>query len=1368
MPDILSAFANESLFAASAKFLQHLGVKFSTQTEEPIPFLELYEEAATEANATIPKDIKAIFSRVENTYFIGTVTDDTLNGENAGVDFKVEAAKPKYEGMFVFAVEMKPGETLKRSEAAVLVRGINRVVKQMPATVLILEKHHAHTEARRHGGEDDLCDSVTPCEICLSVATCERTEYRQSWRPGERLGKVSILKGVNTLSPHRGHIDILESMNVKACKTFDALYKQWKDVFSTSLLTKQFYREIQNWYFWALKKEQHVAFPNALDDDSDDEKYNAENIIRLITRLIFTWFMKEKGLVNPDLFNPEFLKKALKYFNPEGAELFRQDLQDSQDCKIADNLVNPVNPVLKQEHSCTYYRAILQNLFFATFNQEVGLRDFVDTQVRDTKRYNIKNYYRNEKLFTEKDRTKIIGYFNGSPFVNGGLFECLDNVEQNGRVYSWDGFSNSVHFRDGSLKSALIPDCLFFGGETTTDLSEFFEKDKSTKSVKVRGIINILNDYVFTIEENTPFDEDVALDPELLGKVFENLLGCYNPETQQMARNATGSFYTPREIVNYMVKVTLKSYLKRACPKVVPAEIDALVEGVAELAEMPSVKEYAKDILTALFKAKILDPACGSGAFPMGIMSAIVEILRTVDPDNLYWHEIVLKESLNEAESIADIGDEQERAELRAQIEYDFKERVDHPDYARKLYVIEHCIFGSDIQPIAVQISRLRFFITLLCEQTKNDDPTKNYGITPLPNLESNFVAANSLLAIDLKDMRELLGQKKIVSLVKQLRGVRHQLFLPKTSDKKKRLQKRDEELRDSIANAAEGLYDENIELRCQMLTKDIKRCEDELAKLGEDDFKDVTQEVEEVDLFGEKTVTTKTIVGKGNAIIRRKAEAEASLESLKNASRKERLLTDLKRLVAWNPFAFNIAETFLDQEWMFGVKRGFDIVIANPPYIKEYENRKAFDGFREQSPYYIGKMDLWYGFACKGLDMLRDGGALCFIAQNNWTTSSGASKMREKVVTDSRILKMVDFNDYMIFESADIQTMVMLFLHDSKTDNYVFDHWRLNDGAGKDDVIDLISGNADCKCRYLTPSVKRKDLLGKMLTFSPADDLLAKIADGKEHLTEDEIAQGIVPNPDVVNSRNSHLVTDSSVQVGDGVFVVDKSKFANLDEAERKYVKPLYEPYQMDRYYIEDTTDKNILYISKANWRDDAPTLKEHLYKYRQIMQARRENQNGRLDYMHLHWPRVESFFTAGEKILAVRKCVDRPIFVFTEKPAYVMMAVNVIKTSRWNNKLLTAILNSRLIWFWLLHKGKMQGSNYQVDKEPLMQIPLVQPSPEKQAAIISLVDEIIAARKVNNVVDVSALEEKIDNLIFDLYGLTPEEREIVKGNGK
>lgn len=1308
MTDILAAFASESLFPASEKFLKHLGVKFSTQTEEPIPFLELYEDAATEANATIPKDVKEIFSRVENTYFIGTVTDDTLNGENAGVDFKVEAAKPKYEGMFVFAVEMKPGETLKRSEAAVLVRGINRVVKQQPATVLILE------------------------DTMLSVATCERTAYKQTWRPGERLGKVSILKGVNCLSPHRGHIDILESMNVKDCKTFDALYKRWKDVFSTSLLTKQFYREIQNWYFWALKKEQHVAFPNALDDDSDDEKYNGENIIRLITRLIFTWFMKEKGLVNKALFDTDFLSRALHHFNPEG--------------RISDSTAPDA------AHSCTYYRAILQNLFFATFNQEVGLRDFVDTQVRDAKRYNIKNYYRNEKLFTETDRTKIIGYFNGSPFVNGGLFECLDNVEQNGRVYSWDGFSNSVHFKDGSLKSALIPDCLFFGGETTTDLSEFFEKDKSAKSVKVRGIINILNDYVFTIEENTPFDEDVALDPELLGKVFENLLGCYNPETQQMARNATGSFYTPREIVNYMVKVTLKSYLKRACPKVVPAEIDALVEGVAELADMPSVKQNAKDILTALFKVKILDPACGSGAFPMGIMSAMVEILRTVDPDNKHWYEIVLKESLDEAASIADVGDEQERAILKAQIEYDFKERVDHPDYARKLYIIEHCIFGSDIQPIAVQISRLRFFITLLCEQTKNDDPTKNYGITPLPNLESNFVAANSLLSIDLKDMRELLGQKKIVSLVKQLRGIRHQLFLPKTSDKKKRLQKKDEELRQAIAAAAEGLYDENIEQKCAMLEADIRRCDEELAKLGKEDFKDVTKEVEEVDLFGEKTVTTKTIVGRGNAITKRKAEAETSLASLKNASRKERLLTDLKRLVAWNPFAFNVAETFLDPEWMFGVKDGFDIVIGNPPYVG-LEKIPAQSAILEAQNFEVFKKrsDLYCFFTERGMHLLNRGGNLSYIMSNKWLQADYGQPLRQFFLK-CRLETLIDFGDNRLFESATVYPCIFVATNLEPGSQIEAVYMRSYDQYNF--VADIHAWKKPFPTANLSSDT--------WILSTAANDLLQRIKNT------------CVPLSDFIHGDARYGVKPGVTKA----FIVDaevKDRIISEDPNSEKWFRQVVRGRDISPYYSKPADQWMIMagYGSYVELQSYYPAIVRWLMNFEEPLKKRGQC-TGRISREHPdftgqhHWleldnnPSSEYLSTFDTPKIMYQKFQIKPCFVYDEHRLICNDSMWIIPSG---SKALVGLLNSKMAW-WLISKYCTQIQNgYQLIWKYFGKIPVPKALPPELTA---LVDEILAAKKGNPSADVSALEEKIDNLVFDLYGLTPEEREIVKGGGK
>ena len=1295
MTDILPAFASEPLFAASAKFLKHLGVKFSTQTEEPIPFLDFYEESATEANATIPKDVKAIFSRVENTYFIGTFTDDTLKGENAGVDFKTEAAKPKYEGMFVFAVEMKPGETLKRSEAAVLVRGINRVVKQQPATVLILE------------------------DTLLSVATCERTAFKQAWRPGERLGKVSILKGVNCLSPHRGHIDILESMNVKGCKTFDALYKQWKDVFSTSLLTKQFYREIQNWYFWALKKEQHVAFPNALDDDLDDEKYNAENIIRLITRLIFTWFMKEKGLVNKALFDTDFLSRALHHFNPEG--------------RISDSTAPDA------AHSCTYYRAILQNLFFATFNQEVGLRDFVDTQVRDTKRYNIKNYYRNEKLFTEKDRTKIIGYFNGSPFVNGGLFECLDNVEQNGRVYSWDGFSNSVHFKDGSLKSALIPDCLFFGGETTTDLSEFFEKDKSAKSVKVRGIINILNDYVFTIEENTPFDEDVALDPELLGKVFENLLGCYNPETQQMARNATGSFYTPREIVNYMVKVTLKSYLKRACPKVVPAEIDALVEGVAELADMPSVKENAKDILTALFKAKILDPACGSGAFPMGIMSAMVEILRTVDPNNLYWHEVVLRESLDEAASIADIGDEEERAVLKAQIEYDFKERVDHPDYARKLYVIEHCIFGSDIQPIAVQISRLRFFITLLCEQTKNDDPTKNYGITPLPNLESNFVAANSLLSIDLKDMMELLGQKKIVSLVNQLRGIRHQLFQPKTSEKKKRLQKKDEELRDAIAVAAEGLYDENIEQRCQMLTDEIKRIDDELAKLEKDDFKDSVKEVEEVDLFGEKTVTTQKVVGKGNILLKKKKDDENLLASLKNASRKERLLTDLKRLVAWNPFAFNVAETFLDPEWMFGVKNGFDIVIGNPPYVK-LEKIKEQSRLLEKQDYevFTKRGDLYCIFTERGFRLLRKGGTLSYIMSNKWLQAEYGRQLRGYFLRYD-LQSIIDFGDNEIFKGATTYPCIFVASNDKP--------------------------RKEIDCVYMTsydPNTFVQDIAernGKYQVSKLSEETW--MLSGETSNLLERISASCVTLGEFINGESFYGIKPGVT----AAFIISseqKDEIVAQDPSAQEILLPMMQGRDLTRYYAPHTGK---WLVATHNGYGDVPavdvenypSIKNWMDQYADKLKARAGQ--GRTFYNLISIGYWEKFLQP--KIMYQQMQV-KPCFAYDDTGLFCNNSMWIIPTDK---KGLVAVLNSKMGW-WLISKFCTQIQNgYQLLWQYFQKIPVPKELPSDLDA---LVDTIIAAKKSDPAADTSALEEEIDEKVFDLYGLTPEEREIVKCSGK
>ena len=255
------------------------------------------------------------------------------------------------------------------------------------------------------------------------------------------------------------------------------------------------------------------------------EERNATSIIRLLTRLIFVWFIKEKRTG---------AGRALQTRRSGVAILRNLDPQAS-----------------------TYYKAILQNLFFATLNQEMNTpQNPNNRKFRGERRqhYNITSLYRYRDYFIDPD--EALRKFETIPFLNGGLFECLDapSKEDATKILRVDGFS------DRNDNPLCVPNKLFFSGERIVDLNEAY--GTKGKKHKVRGLIDILSSYKFTIAENTPIEEEVALDPELLGKVFENLLAAYNPETKVTARKETGSFYTPREIVNYMTDESLVAYLK--------------------------------------------------------------------------------------------------------------------------------------------------------------------------------------------------------------------------------------------------------------------------------------------------------------------------------------------------------------------------------------------------------------------------------------------------------------------------------------------------------------------------------------------------------------------------------------------------------------------------------------------------------------------------------------------------------------------------------------------------------------------------------------------------------------------------------------
>jgi len=711
------------LLKAATSLFETLGYK-SDKRIVLIPNTAAQFRAMFDAHSQMNVD-KALLSEWKSVDLLFQITDEEIQGAMQGqgqLFTKQKMDNTEINSYMFFAVGLK-GNAYTRSQLATATREINKL---FPMPVMVLFKY---------------AKSLTLAIIA------RRINKRDASR--DVLEKVTLIKDISTLSPHRAHIEILHDLSVRQLaaaypfSNFVELQRAWEKTLDTSELNKKFYREVADWYFWAVRT---VKFPEG--EEKDIEKRNSTSVIRLITRLIFVWFIKEKGLVPEELFDPRRLKELLNYSDPKKS---------------------------------TYYKAIMQNLFFATLNTEMGEgRRFRGKNKNPSgldSHHGISTVYRYEEYF--KDSKAALALFADIPFLNGGLFECLDKREEKILV---DGFSDDPH------NQPVVPDVLFFGEEHTEDLSEIYG-DMHRNHEKVRGLIHIFNNYKFTIEENTPVEEEIALDPELLGKVFENLLAAYNPETGTTARKQTGSFYTPREIVNYMVDEALVAYLE--------VKLEEAHDSQTRLRDLLAYNnkphqftdEEEQKLIVAIDSIKVLDPACGSGAFPMGILHKLVFILNKIDPGNVHWQEKQIAKA-------AEIPDTTVREHVIADIEQAFSQN--ELDYGRKLYLIENCIYGVDIQPIAVQIAKLRFFISLVVEQ-KTDPRKDNLGIRPLPNLETRFVAANTLIGIQ-RPQQLLLRNPEIDKKEHALADVRSSLFTAKTPATKRKYRDLDKQLRTELA----------------------------------------------------------------------------------------------------------------------------------------------------------------------------------------------------------------------------------------------------------------------------------------------------------------------------------------------------------------------------------------------------------------------------------------------------------------------------------------------------------------------------------------------------------------------------------------
>ncbi len=1238
----LQAFTNTGLAAACVKLLDVLGYaseKTADLGASADSLLGSIEQFKPELGPISRDKVKTC--RWKSCAFLFQLTNDEIPSlavgqPPQGADSKL--ARGQIESFVFLAIELKD-EQCSRTDLAAITRELNRRFP-MPCILLF-----------RHGG-------------LFSLAVIDR---RQNLRDASRdviASRVTVIKDVRLASPHRAHLDILAGLALENLgdkrrpSNFRELYGAWIDTLSTQKLNETFYKQLAWWYLWAIKE---VRFPKGGGADRD-----AIGVIRLLTRLIFVWFIKERGLVPDALFDREALRTILKV---------------------------PPGETANESH---YYHAILQNLFFATLNVEMGEeRRWAKVGSGMKGDYLISLVYRHKEAFQNPDAA-LAEYFANVPFLNGGLFECLDEAltdkdfernpdleklavkEGSGWVLRIDGFSRRPDAR------AHVPNKLFFGG--TDDAALNAEFGTKGKRYAVQGLVDLLNGYKFTIDENTPLDEEVALDPELLGKVFENLLASYNPDTRSTARKQSGSFYTPREVVDYMVDEALIAYFARHLPET--EELEGKLRHLLSHAETGHdfSEAEADTLVAAIENLKVLDPACGSGAFPMGILAKLFVALKKLDPDNRRWREqnlAPLQQRLAGARKTPDpVQRDAEISDAEAAMEKHKKDFADptYADYTRKLYLIEKCIFGSDIQPIAVQIAKLRFFIALIVSQPIDKDKP-NWNITPLPNLETKIVAANTLKEVPRQQIQgSLLSDPAIAQKEAELREANAAYFTARTRATKKRRKE-----------------------KVQMLHEEL------VSLLQRDGF-----------------VTTE----------------------------------DAERMARWDPFDQNRHADFFDVEWMFGMPRDksggervFDIVIGNPPYIKEFTFREAFDGLRA-SPYYQGKMDLWYLFACRALDHLKQpDGVLSFIATNNWITNSGASIMRREMAKRATILRLIDFVNFRVFGGADIQTMILIARNEAEGD-YNFDLRRLNaDNPTRDDMMALLSGEAGNGLEYLMPVFDRKRFSRQTFTFSDSNkesilELIAKrrnfILDGSR-----EVAQGIVAPQDFVNKKSATTLGGSAA-VGEGIFVISDAERENLElsHAEEKLLRPYFTTEELGRYFGKAKNSFWIIYtdssFKSANAIAPYQRLKKHLDRFARVITSDNAPYG-------LHRARDERFFI-GEKIVSLRKC-SRPIFTYTDFDCYVSQTFNVIKTGRIDQRYLTGYLNSSVVMFWLRHRGKLQGQLFQVDKEPLVGIPLYRPDNSKVETVSCAVGATIALLG-DDKLDVSfRFEQLINGLVFELF---------------
>ncbi|SMC08795.1 Eco57I restriction-modification methylase domain-containing protein [Nitratiruptor tergarcus] len=787
----------------------------------------------------------------------------------------------------------------------------------------------------------------------------------------------------------------------------------------------------------------------------------------------------------------------------------------------------------------------------------------------------------------ENDYFKLTG--NKLPFLNGGLFEKDENDK---------------------IEGLYLEDRLF-------------EK-----------IFQTFNEYNFTIIEDSPDDKEVAIDPEMMGRVFENFL-------EENYRKGKGAFYTPREIVHYMCQQTIIQYLLNYFPD--KGKIANFV--VKKITDDDYFLKYGKDIEKRLLSIKILDPAIGSGAFPMGMLHEIVTLLIHLD-------------KTKSSKEIAKL----------------------------KRAIIENSIYGIDIDTSAVEIAKLRFWLSLVVDE---DIPT------PLPNLYYKIMVGNSLLESILgndplaKDNNSLFddNEKKIEYIQKLL----HKFF--NTNEQKKK-----ENLKEQIETTIN-----------EILEKKLKEQEDIIKS-----------QLKNINIF---------------TGLNKKQQ-----EQIEFAQEKKYIIEHIKKRPTTELFFYKIyfAEVLNN--------KGFDVVIGNPPYIrqekiKDLKKRLQLERFYnpiskkiEKYECFTATADIYIYFFEKGYRLLKENALLSFITSNKYTRAKYGEKFRKFILENTQIVEYIDFNGVKVFESATVDTAILSFKKTFSTNNR-FIYCDVNKDYKKgESLYEFVSTHGF--------EYSQEDLNLDSFTFATPKELAIKKRIEEVgvplKLWNIKIYRGIL------TGFNEAFIIDTKI----------KNELIKQDPKSAEIIKPLLRGKDIKKYIYEWANLWLIATFPAKHLNiDEYPAIKKYLQSFGKRLEqsgekgCRKKTKNKWFETQDqiAYWNEFEKEKIVWQRVTKV------PTFCLADKQIYILDSMAFI-TSKYNRYLLS-VLNSKLMYFYIDKITHQYGkTGYLLSNQFVEKLPVPKIKETKRQSFESIVEIILNYKKSSNP-KASFFEKVIDVMVYELY---------------